>query len=223
MAMTSEDMDFKRAAGKYQKCKQEEESRHLRHKAESTSKLAAAIVFSSDESSDESSAIDYPRLRGPSTSAYLYHRDGNHHPNMTTRKRPFPAEPSRSEPTESVPLPKRCILHDPLFNAALDRTKTSTRQAMLIVTPALAAAGVDVGQITLSRTSLMEGRKASREALAATVRQNFQPKVPLVAHFDGKLLRTLMEQNVTVCQLLCLAWIRKNFLASQCCQSELEP
>ena len=162
MGMTSEDMYFKRAAGKYQKRKrkQEEESRHLRHKAESTSTSVAAVVFSSDESSDESSAIDFPRLREPSTSAYLYDRDGDHHPNMTTRKRPFPAEPSRSEPTESMPLPKRCILHDPLFNAVLDRTKTSIRQAMLIVMPALAAAGVDVGQITLSRTSVMEGRKA---------------------------------------------------------------
>jgi hypothetical protein len=59
---------------------------------------------------------------------------------------------------------------------------------MMIVTPALAAAGVDVNQLSLSRTSLMVARNASRETLAAAVRQNFQPTVPLVAHFDGKLL-----------------------------------
>jgi len=59
---------------------------------------------------------------------------------------------------------------------------------MLIVTPALAAAGVDVDQLSLSRSSLMEARNISRETLAARIQQNFQPTVPLVAHFDGKLL-----------------------------------
>ena len=34
----------------------------------------------------------------------------------------------------------------------------------------------------------MEAHNASRETLAATVRQNFQSTVPLVAHFNGKLL-----------------------------------
>lgn len=59
---------------------------------------------------------------------------------------------------------------------------------MMIVTPVLAAARVDVNQLSLSRTSLMAARNTSREILAAEVRQNFQPTVPLVAHFDGKLL-----------------------------------
>ena len=54
--------------------------------------------------------------------------------------------------------------------------------------PALAAAGVDVNQLTLSRSSVMDARNKSRELLAGSVRQNFQPMVPLVAHFDGKLL-----------------------------------
>ena len=85
--------------------------------------------------------------------------------NSTTPKRPL------SE--SSQPLPTRCIIDDPLFNAALDRTKTSTRQAMMIVTPALAVAGVDVSKLSLSWTSLMEAHKASRETLAATVRQSF--------------------------------------------------
>ena len=92
-------------------------------------------------------------------------------------------------PSES--LPKRCILDDPLFNAALDRTKTTTRQAMMIVTPALAAAGIDVNRLSLSRSSLMDARTSSREKLAATLRHNFQPKVPFVAHFDRKLLSHL--------------------------------
>ena len=52
----------------------------------------------------------------------------------------------------------------------------------MIVMPALAAAGVDVNQLTLSRSSMMDARNNSRELLAGSVRQIFQPMVPLVAH-----------------------------------------
>ena len=47
------------------------------------------------------------------------------------------------------PLQKRCIIENPAFNSALDRTKTSTRKGIIIVVPALVAAGVDVNQLTL--------------------------------------------------------------------------
>ena len=82
-----------------------------------------------------------------------------------------------------------------IHSSALDRTRTTTRQAMMIVTPALAAAGVDVSQLSLSRSSMMEARNVARESLAANVRQNFQPAVPLVVHFDGKLLADLDGTN----------------------------
>jgi len=183
MSMTTEDMVFRHAAAKYQKRKQEEERRRLRHKEESTL-MAAAVVLSSDDSSDDNSASE-------ASTSYEPDRQSN----STVSKRPL------SESTQPLPKrPKRCIIDDLLFNAALDRTKTmmiidnddnDERQAMMIVSPALAVAGVDVSQLSLPRTSLMEARKASRETLAATVRQNFQPTVPLVAHFDGILLAHL--------------------------------
>ena len=55
----------------------------------------------------------------------------------------------------SEPQPKRCITDNPLFNAALDRTRISTRQAMTTVTLVLAAARIDV--IQLSVTDLFDG------------------------------------------------------------------
>ena len=167
MSMTTEDMVYKQAAASYQKRKQESERRYLRHKEESTSTAAPVDVVLADDSSEDDS---------PSESSYEPPRPLN-----ITPKRRLLSDPNQ-------PLPKRCILDDPLFNAALDRTRTSTRQAMMIVAPALAVAGVDVSRLTLSRTSLTEARKASRETLAATVRHNFKPTVPLVCHFDGKLL-----------------------------------
>ena len=58
---------------------------------------------------------------------------------------------------------------------------------MMVVTPALAAIGIDVNKLTFSRSTLMEARTISRESLAIAVRKNFQPLVPLVAHFDDKM------------------------------------
>ena len=75
-----------------------------------------------------------------------------------------------------------------LFNASLDRTNTSSRQAMHIVAPALVAAGVDLQSITLSTISLHEARKDAGEAIGNRVKENFCPKIQLIAHFDGKML-----------------------------------
>jgi len=69
---------------------------------------------------------------------------------------------------------------------------------MMIVSPDLAAAGFDVSRLSVSRSSMTEACNISREALAATVRQNFQPKVPPIAHFDGKLM-TDMDGNKRDC------------------------
>ena len=148
MSLTTEDMVYRHAATKHQKRKQEEEPRQLRHKDESTL-MAAAVVLSSDDSSGDDTPSE-------ASTSYELHRQSS----STVPKCPLMSESSQ-------PLPKHCIIDDPHFNAALDRTKTSTRQAMMIVSPALAVAVVDVSQLSLSRTSLMEARKASREALAA--------------------------------------------------------
>jgi len=134
--------------------------------------MAAAIGvagFSSEESSDENLLDDQP---------------------STSSSQPQ-ANSAAVQCSLYEPPAKRCLLDNSLFNAAVDRTNISTQQAMMIVTPALAAAGVNVNKLSLSRSSMMEARNTSRETLAATVRMNFQPTVPLVAHFDGKLLRDI--------------------------------
>ena len=59
---------------------------------------------------------------------------------------------------------------------------------MHIVAPALSAAGVDLTSITLSTSSLNEARKDSRKAIGASIKETFCPTVPLIAHFDGKML-----------------------------------
>lgn len=166
MVMTTEDMNFRQAAAKYIRRQKDEENRQVRHlqqKAEPSHSGTAESLAVHNSSSDEED--DGDKLFKPAIRA----------------KRPLL--------NQSLPVSKRRIIENPQFNAALDRTGTTSRQAMMIVTPALAAAGVDVNEFTLSRTSLMQARNESREALAKTVRESFQPDVPLVAHFDSKLLQ----------------------------------
>ena len=90
-------------------------------------------------------------------------------------------------------MPRHSIIDDPLFNAALAKTQTSTHRAVMIVVPAPTAAGVNVDKLSRSHTSLMHSRNNSREILAAEVRQSFQRTSSLVAHFDVKILAYLDE------------------------------
>ena len=59
---------------------------------------------------------------------------------------------------------------------------------MTIITTALSATGINLKQLTFLQSSLMEARTTFRETLAIALRKDFQPLVPLVAHFDGKIL-----------------------------------
>ena len=171
MVMSNEDLNYRKAAAKHKKRKQDEECRHQRHTAE-LAQASATVEFSlPSESSSNKDDVSLDQ------------------PYCPTAKR------KKNKQSTALSLAKRCIIDDSLFNAALDRTRTSTRHAMMIVTPALQAAGIDVDQLSLSRSSLMKARNNSHEVVAATVRQNFQPTVPLVAHFDSKLLANLAGTN----------------------------
>ena len=166
MSMSTEDINFRRTAEKRLKRKLSEQQ----HQAAASERFIPSEpnLIDSTVSEGESSVTDDDYI-----TSKVYKR------RIIKVSRPH---------SSYEPLQKRCIIEDPAFNSALDRTQTSTRNGIMIVMPALAAAGVDVNQLTLSRFSVMDARNKSRELLAGSVRQNFQPMVPLVAHFDGKLL-----------------------------------
>ena len=90
--------------------------------------------------------------------------------------------------TSSSTLKKRHLVEDPHFIASLDRTKTTPRQAMHIVAPALKAVGVDIDAMSLSTSTIYRARKTVRKSLVQNQKELFVPNTPLVAHFDGKLL-----------------------------------
>ena len=111
--MTTEDIEYRHAATRYVTRKQAEDRSRQQHDTQSTS-AATAELLSSDESSDDDSLKDPNEIR-----------PDNPRQNIMAPKRPL------SESCE--PLAKRCIIDNPSFHAALVRTRTTTRQAMMIV------------------------------------------------------------------------------------------
>ena len=135
MAMTTEDMNYRHAVAKYRKRKEEEHVRQERYEAQSREAVATTVVLTSDDS-DEDSTLNQLQ---PSSSAHPTPQSARGLQPITT--------PKRQLCQSTTPLAKRCVIDNPVFNAALDRTQTTTHQAMMIVTPALAAAKVDVSQL----------------------------------------------------------------------------
>lgn len=124
--------------------------------------------------------------QSPATSSEDDHDDDEYAPPKPLRLRS--RSPLGNEPQPGPSVNRRRVIDDPLFVASCDRAGVSTRAAMHVVTPALMAAGVNVGELTLSVGSLHEARKEVRTELGKSLQEEFKPEVPLILHFDGKLL-----------------------------------
>lgn len=103
------------------------------------------------------------------------------------------------EPSTSAGPPKRRKGSIPVVTrdvaAALDRTKTSSRNASHIFS-ALAASSLyaaPAGELIISPSAIHRARKGNRAALAAEIRESFDPKVPLTIHWDGKIMPDFTE------------------------------
>ena len=80
------------------------------------------------------------------------------------------------------------IAKDPLTLQALDRTKTSSRDAFRILAPATAAMGLDVSKAAISRSTIERERKKLRSTIDAEAKAAFLPPENAIVHFDGKHL-----------------------------------
>lgn len=97
---------------------------------------------------------------------------------------------------------RRRLIDDPLFFASLDRTKTTPREAMYIVAPALKAVGIDVDDMKIPTSSIYRARKTVRKSVAQTNRKHFVPNTPQMSISIENYYRTLMGPWWTGCQLL---------------------
>jgi hypothetical protein len=91
---------------------------------------------------------------------------------------------------------RRTVL-TPEVLSSLDRTKTSIRSAVHNLSAAVQASAGDLAEFNINRSSIHRARLMHRSLTTAHVKENFDPKKPLVLHFDGKILKDVTgEQNV---------------------------
>ena len=200
MAMGEEDIEFK--AREERKRQRKEHEFFRKEKASKTADMFASTVMLTDSDQDDDNEptflLDNSELKtddkvdsadtNDEPQISNYHRKRLNIGQTDTHQAPSASASSAAETSSLVTPRKRCLVDDALFVASLDRTRTTPREAMHIITPALKAVGIAVDDITLSSSSIYRARKTVRVSLADDQKQLFKPNTPLVAHFDGKRL-----------------------------------
>jgi len=79
----------------------------------------------------------------------------------------------------------------PHLSQALDRTKTSSRAAVYILSSAAFGMGLSPESMVLNRESIRQSRILHAEESTYHIQQNFESNSALVLHWDGKLLPKL--------------------------------
>ena len=79
----------------------------------------------------------------------------------------------------------------PKLAAALDRTKMSDRKAMFVISETAQSLGHNVNTLSISRSSIKRHREEQRAQMAAALKEEFTGDVPLIVHWDGKLMTDL--------------------------------
>ena len=91
-----------------------------------------------------------------------------------------PAPPKRRRGREKI--------ISPTVAAALDRTGISDRQTVYVLSAVAETLGHDVSELTVNRESIRQSRRRHRKQAAQDIKAAFAPDVPLVVHWDGKLV-----------------------------------
>ena len=79
----------------------------------------------------------------------------------------------------------------PKLTAMLDRNKVTDRKAVFVVAETAKSLGHDIQDLALSRSSIRRYRLEHRASISAHLKETFQSFVPLVVHWDGKMLHDL--------------------------------
>lgn len=159
--MTSTDLTLANRESRRRKREEEHQGREIRALQEKE-KIEEIAEFSSSSSSASSSKVhcDEGSFSSPSTSQ------------MPPAKRPRPF--------------KKII--DSNLSAALDRTLTTDRDAVHLLSATAQSLGHDPKELIINRESFRRERRKFRAATAAEIKKSFKPSVPLTVHWDGKIV-----------------------------------
>ena len=98
----------------------------------------------------------------------------------------------RSHTSEiELPSPNRPKAKDVVSSglaAALDRTKTTDRNATYVISEALRSVGCNSSEVVLSRQTVRRKRMKFRKSFAENLKESFKADVPLIIHRDGKMM-----------------------------------
>jgi hypothetical protein len=91
----------------------------------------------------------------------------------------------------SVSKRGRANILTPSVLSSLDSTKLSDRRAMQIIASIIQAAGQNIDDYSLNRSSIRRCRQVHRAKRAAELKAEFNPQKPMLLHWDGKLIEDL--------------------------------
>ena len=83
----------------------------------------------------------------------------------------------------------------PELLAALDRTKVSDRKAIFVIAETAKSLGQNINELALNRDSIRRQRVEHRIQRSANLKAKFHSNVPLVVHWDGKLIPDLIGKE----------------------------
>ena len=87
----------------------------------------------------------------------------------------------------------------PNLAASLDRAKVSDRKATFILASAAQSLGHDQNDLAINRSTIRKQRQVHRQKIAESLKAEFKPTVPLMVHWDGKLLPDLTGKDLVDC------------------------
>lgn len=142
----------------------------------SSSSLSPTYCLDSEESFHATDSVAISEHSGSSSSTSSSDSDEDFHDHSPRLKR----EPKRAKVSN--------IFRNSNVTAALDRVNVPDRGATFIVGAVAQALGHDVDTMTLSRSSIRRSRYKNREEETAGMDKEVIGDVPLLLHWDGKLL-----------------------------------
>ena len=104
---------------------------------------------------------------------------------------PTPAKKEQTGPIGAT----ASLLFNSNVTGALDRNKTSDREAVRLMVPIAAALGHDPSSLPLSRSTVHRMRQKTRKEFAESTLMEYKPGCPIVAHWNGKILPEIFGQG----------------------------
>lgn len=106
-----------------------------------------------------------------------------------------PTSAKREQKQSEVVVTSAGVLFNMNVTGALDRNKTSDREAVRLMIPITAALGHDPSSLPLPRSTIQRIRKKARKEFAEAAVMEYNPNYPLVVHWDGKILPQIFGQG----------------------------